>query len=150
LALFILALAPRLVALEQHLTADDREWIRDTSRFSVALQQGRFHETYQRIHPGVPVLWLATLAIGPERSGELARQSGDPARLVNVPSFVGAVFDARRALGWTSAGLTVLLAFLVWRLLGPGPALLAGLLLAGEPFSWPTAGCCTPTRCWAT
>ena len=133
-ALFLLALAPRLIALEQHLTADDREWIRDTSRFSMALQQGRLEETYQRIHPGVPVLWLAALSIGPERSAQLARQAGNPARLVNVPSFVGAVFDARRALAWTTAGLTVLLVFLVWRLVGPGPALLAGLLLAGEPF----------------
>jgi hypothetical protein len=134
LALFVLALAPRLVALEQHLTADDREWIRDTSRFSVALREGRLHDTYQRGHPGVPVLWLATLSIGPERSAELARQAANPARLVNVPSFVGAIFDARRALGWTSAALTVMLTFLVWRLLGPGPALLAGLLLVGEPF----------------
>jgi hypothetical protein len=133
LALFVLALVPRLVGLEQHLTADDREWIRDASRFSAGVREGKLRETYQRIHPGITVLWLAALSIGPERSTQFVRSAGR-AQLVNVPTFVGAVFDARRALAWTTAGLTVVLAYLVWRLLGAGPAVLAGLLLAGEPF----------------
>jgi 4-amino-4-deoxy-L-arabinose transferase-like glycosyltransferase len=134
MVLFVLALVPRLVGLEQHLTADDREWLRDASRFSAAVRAGKLRETYQRIHPGITVLWLATLSFGPERSAQLVRESGDRARLVNVPTFVDAVFDVRRALAWTTAGLTVVLAYLVWRLLGTGPAVLAGLLLAGEPF----------------
>ena len=134
LALFGLALVPRLIGLEQHLTADDGSWIRLSSRFNVAVRRGDLLDTYQDAHPGVPVYWLAEVAIGPERAAELVARSGDVARMVKAPSYLGALFDARRALALVSAGLTVLLAALTWRLFGFGPAALAGLLLACEPF----------------
>jgi 4-amino-4-deoxy-L-arabinose transferase-like glycosyltransferase len=134
LALFALALAPRLIGVEQHLTADDQDWVRRVTRFGMAVQRGSLRETYQSGHPGVPVLWLSWLAIGPERLAELRLHVDNVGLLEKSPTYLDAVFATRRALALASAGLTVLLAFLVWRLFGPGPAVLAGLLLANEPF----------------
>jgi 4-amino-4-deoxy-L-arabinose transferase-like glycosyltransferase len=134
LALFALALAPRLIGIEQHLTADDQDWVRRVSRFSVAVQQGDLGATYQSSHPGLPVLWLGSLAFGGERSVDLAALAGSLPRLEKTPFYLEALFDARRALTLVSAGLTVILAFLAWRLFGPGPGVLAGMLLASEPF----------------
>lgn len=134
LAIFLLALWPRLVGLEQHLTADDQEWMRRVSRFALALQRGDARGTYQSGHPGVTVLWLAAQATGPARALELAAHTDDLEQLEKSSAYLPALFDARRVLAVTSAGLVALLALLVWRLFGPGPGLLAGLLLAGEPF----------------
>jgi 4-amino-4-deoxy-L-arabinose transferase-like glycosyltransferase len=134
IALFALALLPSLVSLDQHLTADDQDWVRRAVRFSQAVQRGNWRATYQSGHPGVPVLWLASAAIGPQRSAELARLIGELPALEKAPAYLPAIYDVRRVLALVSAGLTVLLTFLTWRLFGPGPALLAGLLLAGEPF----------------
>ena len=134
LAIFLVALAPRWIAVEQHLTADDQDWMRRVSRFSQAVGRGDLRGTYQTSHPGLPVLWLTSLAIGPERSAELAARAGSLATLEKTPSYLSSLFDARRALALASAVLTVLLAFLTWRVFGPGPGLLGGLLLAAEPF----------------
>jgi hypothetical protein len=134
LALFALALAPRLLGIEQHLTADDQDWVRRVSRFGLAVQQGDLGATYQSSHPGLPVLWLGSLAFGYERSADLAALAGSLPRLEKTPLYLEALFDARRALTLVSAGLTVILAFLAWRLFGPGPGVLAGMLLASEPF----------------
>ena len=134
LAIFLLALAPRLIGLEQHLTADDQDWVRRTVRFSQALQRGNWRDTYQSGHPGVTVLGLAALTTGPQRTAELAPRLGDLVQLEKSPAYLGVVYDARRALAILTAALTVLLAALVWRLFGAGVGLLAGLLLAGEPF----------------
>lgn len=134
LALFALALTSRLIGLEQHLTADDQDWVRRASRFSVALQRGSLRDTYQSGHPGVPVLWLTSLAIEPQRSAELAPLSGNLPVLEKMPSYLPAIFDSRRALAVATATLVAVLALLTWRLLGPGPALLTGLLLVAEPF----------------
>ncbi|MBA2446710.1 MAG: glycosyltransferase family 39 protein [Chloroflexi bacterium] len=134
LAIFLVALAPRWIGVEQHLTADDQDWMRRVSRFSQAVRRGDLRGTYQTSHPGLPVLWLTSLAIGPERSAALAARAGSLATLEKTPSYLSALFDARRALALASAVLTVLLAFLTWRVFGPGPGLLAGLLLAVEPF----------------
>jgi hypothetical protein len=132
--LFVLALAPRLIGIEQHLTADDQDWVRRVSRFSVAVQRGELRATYQSSHPGLPVLWLGSLAFGSERSARLAELASDLPRLEKAPEYLEALFDARRALSLVSAALTVVLAFLTWRLFGAGPALLGGMLLASEPF----------------
>ena len=77
LLILALALAPRLVGLEQHLTADDQDWVQRVARFGRALGRGDLAATYQSGHPGVTVLWLAALAFGPERTAELAARSGD-------------------------------------------------------------------------
>jgi 4-amino-4-deoxy-L-arabinose transferase-like glycosyltransferase len=131
--MFILALAPRLAGLEQHLTADDQDWMRRASSFAVSVQRDNPRGTYQSAHPGVPVLWLATLAIGPERAEALAR-AGTLAELEKSPHYLPALFDVRRALAVASALLTAVVALLAWRLFGPLAGLLAGLLLAFEPF----------------
>lgn len=133
-ALFLLALAPRLIGLEQHLTPDDKDWMRRASLFSRAVRSGTWGGTFQSGHPGVTVLWLTAAAIGPERADALAARSDQLLVMVKAPEYLPALFDARRALAVISAGLVVLVAYLAARLLGPRVGLLAGLLLANEPF----------------
>lgn len=132
--IFALALILRLVGLEQHLTADDQDWVRRAVRFGQAVEQGNLRGTFQSGHPGVPVLWLAELGIGQQRIAELAPLLGSLPALEKSPAYVPAINAARRALALASAATTALLALLTWRLFGPGPGLLAGLLLAAEPF----------------
>ena len=132
--IFVLALVPRLVGLEQHLTADDQDWVRRAVRFGQAVEQRNLRGTFQSGHPGVPVLWLASLSIGRERTAELAPLLGNLPALEKAPAYLPAVYETRRSLAVTSAALTALLGFLAWRLFGAGPGLLAGLLLACEPF----------------
>jgi hypothetical protein len=135
LLLFGLAFGLRLVSLDRYLTADDPNWMRRAARFSQALERRDFAETYQSNHPGVPIYWVAALAFGPERSALIARTN--PAAMgqeEKSPAYLAALVDARRAMALLAAGSTVVIAGLVWRLFGGGPGLLAGLLLAAEPF----------------
>src|SRR6185295_4750182 len=104
--------------------ADDQDWVQRVARFGRALGRGDLAATYQSAHPGVTVFWLALLAFGPERTAELAARSGDLLQLERSPVYLPALFDARRALAIAAAGLIVLLALAIWRLLGPGTALL--------------------------
>lgn len=133
LAIFALALGPRLVGLQQDVTADEPDWIMYAVRFQRALATGDLRGTLVIQHPAVPLLWLGTLAVGPERATNLATLR-DREQTAKDPAFLGSLRDARTAMALVSAAFTVGLALLTWRLFGSGPGLLAGLLLAAEPF----------------
>ena len=122
-ALLALALAFRLPALDAFLNIDAGwQWFRRTAHFWAAIADGQWAETYQ-VHPGVTLMWLSGLAL---KAG---------------PGLGGAVTPAMVAAGALPVALVSSLiapgTFLLWRRLGPGlhgPALLAGALLATEPF----------------
>jgi 4-amino-4-deoxy-L-arabinose transferase-like glycosyltransferase len=133
-ALFGLALALRVWGLTQSVTADDQDWIGRSADFSRAVQKGTLRDTYQSAHPGVPIMWVAYLVVTPDQLAVLTRYDNDNSRLVKSSAYLPALFNVRRALAGYAATLTVVLAFLTWRLFGVGPGILAGLLLAAEPF----------------
>lgn len=133
-ALFLLAFALRLWGHAQSVTADDQDWIRRAVDFAQAVDQWDPRDTYQSAHPGVPVLWIAAMVIPPEHVARLEARDDDRTRLEKSPSYLPALYRVRQALSAYAAALTVALAFLVARCFGPAPGVLAGLLLAGEPF----------------
>jgi len=134
LAIFFLALGLRLWGHAQSVTADDQDWVRRAVDFSQAVQKWDTRDTYQGAHPGVPVLWIANLVIPAEHVARLESRDDDRTRLEKSSSYLPVLYRVRQALSGYAAALTVALAFLAARLFGPGPGLLAGLLLAGEPF----------------
>lgn len=134
LGLFTLALGPRWLNRDSYVTADEDNWMRRAGGFAWGVANGRLGRTYQNGHPGVLTMELAILGQGPGGAERFA----DPvtnARLVSrVPGFFDALVAARRGFVVTSALLVAAMGLLAWRLLGPGPALAASLLLALDPF----------------
>src|SRR5262245_42514254 len=60
-ALLALILAPRLNELDALVTPDEPLWIGRSANFYEALSSGHLADTYQFVHPGVPVMWLGAL-----------------------------------------------------------------------------------------
>ena len=67
LAIFLLALLPRLGALDRYVTPDELHWVDRSIRFSQALLQGDLASTIQAGHPGVTTLWLGSLGLTLQR-----------------------------------------------------------------------------------
>src|SRR5688572_28590846 len=78
---------------------------------------------------------LAILGQGPGGAVRFADpETGNPRFVTGVPGCFDSLVAARRAFALAGAGLVTVLGLLVWRLLGPGPALVSGLLLALDPW----------------
>jgi hypothetical protein len=63
LFLFLLAWAPRALALDAYVSPDERKWLARSANFAYALSHGDFAQTFQREHPGVTVMWAGTLGL---------------------------------------------------------------------------------------
>jgi hypothetical protein len=129
LALLVAAVAllPRALGLADFVTIDEAaHWVDRSARFADAVADGRWAATHQTGHPGVTLMWLASLGLALER---WAVAAGLPA-----PSAVG-------HLAWMRAPAAVLQALLIGpgylllrRLIAPRAALLAALLWATSPY----------------
>src|SRR3712207_6015960 len=64
-AMVALALALRVVGSVPVITSDEGYWMMRTLRFGAALAAGDWDETYRSGHPGVTVMWVGLLGIGP-------------------------------------------------------------------------------------
>jgi 4-amino-4-deoxy-L-arabinose transferase-like glycosyltransferase len=137
-ALFALALGARLIGLGGAVTEDEDQWIARSGTFAGGLATGNWQRTYLTGHPGVTVMWLTTLTLGVERTRLFERASNAP-DVTTVLEFLPALERARLPFAVLQAGLVVLSAALVARLLGGAIALVAGGLLAAEPF-WAGVG----------
>src|SRR3712207_6445005 len=71
-ACFALAVVLRAVGLYEGATTDEGYWMQRTVRFGAALARGDFEGTYRSGHPGVTVMWIGLLGIGPDRLAPLA------------------------------------------------------------------------------
>jgi hypothetical protein len=134
LALFLLALVPRWLGSDVFVTSDEDSWMRRGGGFAYGMSHGLFGRTYQNGHPGVLTMELAILGQGPGGAERFADPVTGAPLVTKVPGFFEALVDARRAFVLVGASMVALLGLLVWRLWGPGPALVAGLLLAFDPF----------------
>jgi hypothetical protein len=134
LALLGLTWSLRLWGLSQSVTADDQDWVARAADFATAVERHKLRDTYQSAHPGVPLLWIASLVISPQQRAQIVRAGDDREKLEQSPAYLPALMVVRSTLAGYTAVLTLALAFLTWRLFGAGPGLLAGLLLAAEPF----------------
>jgi hypothetical protein len=134
LVLFVLAAGLRWPALDADVTHDEDQWIERAGNFARALRQGALSRTYQSGHPGVLTMELAILGQGLERAAGFADTASRADLVSATPGYFEALLAARRSFVLTSAGLVVAISLVTWRLLGAGPAIGGGLLLALDPF----------------
>src|SRR5205823_3356452 len=86
--------------------------------------------TFQTGHPGVTTMWLGALGMGLDRARALDGAHLDLLSAQEAQDFVA----ARRALALAASVLLALLALLVARVFGASVAVVAGLLLALDPW----------------
>ena len=136
--LFALAFGARAIGLSGAVTEDEDQWIARAGTFANGLASQEWRRTYLTGHPGVTVMWLTTLTLGVDRTRPFERANTAP-DVTTVPDFLSALARARVPFAVLQAGLVVVAAVLAGRLLGAATGLVAGLLLAAEPF-WTGVG----------
>jgi hypothetical protein len=133
LGIFVLAAAIRLIAIDAYVTIDESRWVQRASDFSAHIGQGNLEETFIIGHPGVTTMWTALIGMGPERAHRFSFLEGrDDA--TRRDGYYEALSAARRPFAIVGALGVAAVALLGWRLLGAGPGIVGGLLLATEPF----------------
>ncbi len=63
LILFLFVLAPRLIALQKFVTADEAKWIYRSAQFWLALLHGDWAGTMVKLKPAVPTMWTGGLGM---------------------------------------------------------------------------------------
>lgn len=133
----------RLLDLDRMVTTDEPLWLGRSANFYRALRTGEYSATYQQAHPGVPTMWLGAIAwavrvpdiarILPANLDEVRnidlvlRDAGiDPMRLLVTARVV-------KVLGQTALFVAALAG--LHRLLNWGPFVVAGTLIATDPFA---------------
>jgi 4-amino-4-deoxy-L-arabinose transferase-like glycosyltransferase len=143
IGLFVLALVPRVLALDTFLTPDERRWLGRSVKFLAALLYQDWGGTLRKGHPGVTTMWTAVAGLtGKYLSGVWSGgQSVGRASLLDflreVPTdMVG--LDYLVAIRFPTVLLTsafvVVLYLLVGKLIGRRVALLSAVLVALDPF----------------
>ena len=142
--LVLVALAPRLVGLNQFATWDELFWTHASLRFWRAAQSGAWPRTYVIGQPGVVQMWLGSAAVslkgwlGGEAVWEASRAAGRPRYAPDDLTMLGAVADEWPTVTPLTALFTALAVggvyLLLRRLVGTRAALVGALLLAFDPF----------------
>ncbi len=143
LLVLILALAlPRLAALDRYVTVDEPLWLARSANFYQALWNKDWKNTYLVGHPGVTITWTGTAGFLWEFPGYVKLAGKQISNLITFRQFL--ISHSHTALDLLVAGrtfttlsviLALMLAFLIMvRLVGWGPALLAFLLIALDPY----------------
>lgn len=143
-AIFAVALLTRLARLDVPIGVDETLWIRRGPQFMAALLSGDWVGTYVRHHPGVTNMWLIGGALSLHywlRDLAPVSAAGDPSLLNYLRSIAASELPpldlylaARPLYAIVTAASFTMLWPLSRRLLGDAPALLAMLILLGEPF----------------
>jgi 4-amino-4-deoxy-L-arabinose transferase-like glycosyltransferase len=134
LLLLTLALTLRWAMLDSDLTHDEDQWMSRSASFARAVRQGVYRQTFQSGHPGVLTMELAILGQGPGGAERFWQGAGVSDLVSSIPGYFDGLIEARRAFVLVTTLGILAISSLVWRLLGAGPALLGGLLLAVDPF----------------
>ena len=133
-----LALIPRLATAAHFRTADETAWLRRSVVFSDALASGHLGDASATsgglaTMPGVTTMWIGSVARGVWWVGHrLGLWAG-----VDTATFTGTrsgLAVAEAAAAAVTASLIGLLVLLLCAWVGRGPAAVAGVLLATEPF----------------
>jgi 4-amino-4-deoxy-L-arabinose transferase-like glycosyltransferase len=138
LAIFFLALVPRLGALDRYITPDELRWVDRSIRFSTALTQGDLVSTIQSGHPGVITMWLGSLGIrafNAQHTLPATLPEFDPQN-AEVVRFLAQYLDAARLPVIFVVAINVVVLFLLLdRLIDRRAAFLAAGLIALDPFA---------------
>lgn len=131
--LFVLAVGARLVGITLFITSDEDNWMRRAGNFTQAIHDGELERTFQSGHPGVTTMWITRIVVGPEIE-RLAGYTVQDHPVTRVPGFMDLLIRARVGIIVVNSALLVTAVALAWRLLGFGPAVLGGILVALDPF----------------
>jgi hypothetical protein len=134
LLLLVVAAGPRLAGLGEATTEDEDQWMARSGGFAQALASRDWRATFQIGHPGVTTMWVAVLGLGLERAREFAPAERSERLVTQHEDFKPALEQARRGFVLANAALVAGCGLLARRLFGSGPGVLAGLLLALEPY----------------
>src|SRR5262245_21024738 len=127
-AIFLLALAPRALALGRFVTIDEAyHWFERARLFLAALRAGNWAATNLIGHPGVTTMWLGALGIAAHQAlAAWGRAAWPDTELLR--------FMFRLPVAIVTS-LCIALGYSLLRRLAPGRvALLAALLWAADPF----------------
>ena len=138
----IIALVPRIVGLGSVICADGATWLNRSVTFVQALKGRDFSETYTAPHPGVTVTALSGLSLGAYVQASLASRGENFNSLGEetetyagfVKRFPYVFVFAKLPIALLTACCVVLILVLLWQIIGPGPALVAAVVLATDPF----------------
>ena len=151
IVLFALAFIPRLLNLDQFLTADEFLWIDRSRNFLLGLSDPNFRcttvitgwESAQGLgctlrtgHPGVTTMWSGSFGLWLVwlAAGATVPLPEFLFHLPTNPLNAGLIAPTRLVTVIITSGWVVAMYWLVRRLLGPKTALLSALLLALNPF----------------
>ena len=143
LLLLIMALAlPRLATLDRYVTVDESLWLTRSANFYQALWTRDWSNTYLTGHPGVTITWASIAGFlwkfpGYVKLADKQFEGSSGFRLFLISN--GHTALELLVAGRTFTALAVILALLLAfppmvRLAGWGPALLAALLIALDPY----------------
>lgn len=120
--IFLIAFIPRILSLDAFMMADEQLWIKRSVIFLKALVGLDFKETLITGHPGVITMWLG--------SGPIVFAK----KILHYSQLKDLLFPAKLPFALaTAAAITAACAILL-RLYNRQVALIAGLLLASDPF----------------
>jgi hypothetical protein len=119
---FVIALIPRLLGLGTFLSPDESLWFGRSIAFWDALQSGQPAQTYQQVHPNVTTMWITGFIL--KLAGRMGLSLADPHW---IPI-------ARLSIVLVTSSSCAAIALALSRLLDRTTGLVAGLLLALDPF----------------
>lgn len=142
--LFVVALLPRLAAIDRYITPDELTWVYRSVLFREALRQGQWAETLTAGHPGVTTTWLGAVSMSLQMAVQPAGRAAyewatkmawlapdNAAAFQQLATFLTGGRVAAAVVN--SLGLAALFPLLS-RLYNRPVAVLATLLLALDPF----------------
>lgn len=133
IGVFVIALVPRIMTLGAYLTTDEGNWMGRTALFTQGLLRNDPGSTYQSGHPGVTTMWTALAGMGIDRALSLVEYVR-PDGLERAPNYLETLRAARRWFPVVTSLAVVGMSLLTWRLAGPVVGILAGVLVALQPF----------------
>ena len=134
LAMFVIALAPRLLNRDLFATSDEDSWMSRAGGFTFGLTNRQYGRTYQNGHPGVTTMWIAMLAQGQDGALRFADRVHGLRFVGLVPGYMEGLATARGGFAVLGALGVAICAVLLWRLFGAWVGMVAGVMMALEPF----------------
>ena len=120
--IFVLAFAPRILSLDAFMMADEQLWIRRSVDFLKAVLSFDFRDTLISGHPGVVTMWLGSVPIAFAK------------KILHYGHLKDLLWPAKIPFAIATAATITAACALLLRTYGRRAALIAGLLLATDPF----------------
>lgn len=118
--IFVIALIPRIYALDTGLTYDERLWLARSPKFFEAVLEQDWVHTYQALHHGVTTMWVSGLSM------HLLRTAG--------MGFGDVLFTGRLPIALITSGAILIAYIILARIFNQKIALLSAVLMALDPF----------------